>query len=152
MDVSAPDPSTMSRTQQQRVKSRAISEDGDEEDRLDWRMISPPLGRLVPSDRSPELENYDALIRLAERLGDAKSRGLDRDEIRKLPSARVSSRHASSQSWCVVCMSDFAEKQMLRILPFCNHEFHAKCVDKWLRGSKTCPICRGDVDPDDSDS
>lgn len=102
----------MSRTQ---AKSQTISEDGDEEQRFGWRMISPPLGRLVPSDRSPELENYDALIRLAERLGDAKSRGLDREEIRKLPSARVSARHESSQSWCVVCMSDFAENQMVSL-------------------------------------
>lgn len=35
---------------------------------------------------------------------------------------------------CVVCMCDFESRQLLRVLP-CNHEFHAKCVDKWLKVS-----------------
>lgn len=33
---------------------------------------------------------------------------------------------------CVVCFSDFEVRQLLRVLP-CNHEFHAKCIDKWLK-------------------
>lgn len=31
-------------------------------------------------------------------------------------------------------MCDFESRQLLRVLP-CNHEFHAKCVDKWLKVS-----------------
>lgn len=31
-----------------------------------------------------------------------------------------------------MCFSDFEARQLLRVLP-CNHEFHAKCVDKWLK-------------------
>lgn len=37
---------------------------------------------------------------------------------------------------CVVCFSDFESRQLLRVLP-CNHEFHAKCVDKWLKVSSS---------------
>ena len=40
-----------------------------------------------------------------------------------------------SASRCVVCMCDFESRQLLRVLP-CSHEFHAKCVDKWLKVSK----------------
>lgn len=29
-------------------------------------------------------------------------------------------------------MCDFESRQLLRVLP-CSHEFHAKCVDKWLK-------------------
>ena len=29
-------------------------------------------------------------------------------------------------------MSDFETRQVVRVLP-CSHEFHAKCVDKWLK-------------------
>jgi hypothetical protein len=41
---------------------------------------------------------------------------------------------SGDQTSCVVCMCDFEARQMLRVLP-CSHEFHAKCVDKWLRVS-----------------
>lgn len=36
------------------------------------------------------------------------------------------------QTSCVVCMCDFEARQTLRVLP-CSHEFHSRCVDKWLR-------------------
>jgi len=40
----------------------------------------------------------------------------------------------------------------MRKLP-CKHEFHAKCVDRWLLDvHRTCPCCRADVCLDDSDS
>lgn len=84
-----------------------------------------------PSDVA---ENYEALLNLAERLGEAKPRGLSRQEIENLPSYHFNPDDVqdSDQTICVVCMCDFENKQRLRVLP-CNHEFHAKCVDKWLK-------------------
>lgn len=41
---------------------------------------------------------------------------------------------AGDQTSCVVCMCDFEVRQVLRVLP-CSHEFHSRCVDKWLRVS-----------------
>ena len=38
----------------------------------------------------------------------------------------------NDQTVCVVCMCDFELRQSLRVLP-CSHEFHSKCVDKWLK-------------------
>lgn len=132
-----------------------------------------------------------ALLNLAERLGEAKLRGLTKGDIEQLPSYRFNpNNHQSEQTlwvppfykpldqhlfiintstetvsvifrtalskqmptnkhsdrflvtimWiimslccrCVVCMSDFESRQLLRVLP-CSHEFHGKCVDKWLR-------------------
>ncbi|XP_035388229.1 RING finger protein 44 isoform X1 [Electrophorus electricus] len=92
-----------------------------------------------------EMENYEALLNLAERLGEAKPRGLTKADIEQLPSYRFNSEnHQSEQTLCVVCFSDFESRQLLRVLP-CNHEFHAKCVDKWLKTNRTCPICRADA-------
>uniref|UniRef100_A0A8C0UH40 RING-type domain-containing protein n=1 Tax=Cyanistes caeruleus TaxID=156563 RepID=A0A8C0UH40_CYACU len=80
-----------------------------------------------------EMENYEALLNLAERLGEAKPRGLTKADIEHLPSYRFNPEsHQSEQTLCVVCFSDFEARQLLRVLP-CNHEFHAKCVDKWLK-------------------
>lgn len=42
--------------------------------------------------------------------------------------------HSGDQTSCVICICDFEPRQTLRVLP-CSHEFHAKCVDKWLRVS-----------------
>ncbi|TWW55151.1 RING finger protein 44 [Takifugu flavidus] len=92
-----------------------------------------------------EMENYEALLNLAERLGEAKPRGLTKADIEQLPSYRFNAEnHLSEQTLCVVCFSDFECRQLLRVLP-CNHEFHAKCVDKWLKTNRTCPICRADA-------
>ncbi|KAM9511078.1 RING finger protein 44-like isoform 2-T4 [Salvelinus alpinus] len=92
-----------------------------------------------------EMENYEALLNLAERLGEAKPRGITKADIEQLPSYRFNlDNHQSEQTLCVVCFSDFECRQLLRVLP-CNHEFHAKCVDKWLKTNRTCPICRANA-------
>ncbi|XP_055780113.1 E3 ubiquitin-protein ligase RNF38 [Salvelinus fontinalis] len=99
-----------------------------------------------------EVENYEALLNLAERLGEAKPRGLTKADIEQLPSYRFNpNNHQSEQTLCVVCMCDFESRQLLRVLP-CNHEFHTKCVDKWLKANRTCPICRADASEVQRDS
>ncbi|KAH9362834.1 hypothetical protein HPB48_015203 [Haemaphysalis longicornis] len=45
---------------------------------------------------------------------------------------------------CAVCLSSLENGEIVRVLP-CNHEFHAACVDRWLRSKRTCPICRWDA-------
>lgn len=50
---------------------------------------------------------------------------------------------------CTVCLSEFADGEVIRLLPECMHYFHAACIDEWLRTRATCPLCRaapaGDV-------
>ncbi|XP_065170492.1 E3 ubiquitin-protein ligase RNF38 isoform X3 [Atheta coriaria] len=112
---------------------------------------NPPLSPFSQTDLSSsdsvgaETENYEALLNLAERLGEAKPRGLAKLEIEQLLSYKFNAdTHQGDQTSCVVCMCDFEARQLLRVLP-CSHEFHAKCVDKWLRSNRTCPICRGNA-------
>ncbi|KAI3883361.1 hypothetical protein MKW92_039607 [Papaver armeniacum] len=45
---------------------------------------------------------------------------------------------------CAVCLSEFVDKDMLRLLP-CNHVFHPQCTDDWFVSHSTCPICRRDL-------
>jgi len=94
-------------------------------------------------------------LNLAERLGDAKPRGLTRPDIDRLPCYRFNaelrrtapldgceslSGSVSFQTSCVVCLGDFESRQLLRALP-CKHEFHARCVDKWLKVIQVSPVC-----------
>ncbi|XP_058731018.1 RING-H2 finger protein ATL78-like [Vicia villosa] len=43
---------------------------------------------------------------------------------------------------CVICLSEFAKGEKVRILPKCNHGFHVRCIDKWLKEHSSCPKCR----------
>ncbi|KAK9011377.1 hypothetical protein V6N11_044229 [Hibiscus sabdariffa] len=43
---------------------------------------------------------------------------------------------------CVICLSEFAVGERLRILPKCNHGFHTRCIDTWLGSHSSCPTCR----------
>ncbi|KAJ6873005.1 hypothetical protein NC651_031991 [Populus alba x Populus x berolinensis] len=36
-------------------------------------------------------------------------------------------------STCAICLSEYNSKETLRMIPECNHCFHADCVDEWLR-------------------
>jgi hypothetical protein len=65
----------------------------------------------------------------------------DHTDIDQLPSYPFVRSERDEQSVCVVCQTDFELKQNIRALP-CSHIFHTKCVDKWLKINRTCPICR----------
>jgi hypothetical protein len=46
------------------------------------------------------------------------------------------------KSCCSICLSDYKESEVVRLIPDCDHMFHAVCIDQWLRSHATCPICR----------
>lgn len=48
--------------------------------------LSPYSQDLGSPDSTETVENYEALLNLAERLGEAKPRGLNRFEIDSIPS------------------------------------------------------------------
>ncbi|KAE8779295.1 putative RING-H2 finger protein ATL71 [Hordeum vulgare] len=43
---------------------------------------------------------------------------------------------------CSVCLDNYGDGDVLRMLPDCGHLFHRECVDPWLRKHPTCPVCR----------
>ncbi|KAK2590086.1 hypothetical protein QQS21_012232 [Conoideocrella luteorostrata] len=53
---------------------------------------------------------------------------------------------------CSICTEDFRVGEDVRVLP-CNHQFHPHCVDPWLVNvSGTCPLCRLDLRPDQTNN
>ncbi|XP_040384599.1 RING-H2 finger protein ATL73-like [Oryza brachyantha] len=55
---------------------------------------------------------------------------------------RAFSSSAAAAAQCVICLADYEEKDVLRILPSCGHDFHVACIDIWLMQHSTCPVCR----------
>lgn len=82
----------------------------------------------------------------------SEHRGLGLPLIRMLPVVKFTADAAEhdaapriSVSECAVCLSEFEERERVRLLPNCSHAFHIDCIDTWLQGSARCPFCRSDV-------
>lgn len=77
--------------------------------------------------------------------------GIDKAAIDSLPFFRFDSlRGARAGLECVVCLSEFGDANVLRLLPKCKHAFHITCVDRWLEVHSTCPLCRAGVCAEDA--
>ncbi|KAG8369898.1 hypothetical protein BUALT_Bualt14G0061300 [Buddleja alternifolia] len=75
--------------------------------------------------------------------------GLELAVINSLPYYLYSSKAAAEQQpplECAVCLSEFEEKEIVRLLPKCNHNFHLDCIDMWFKSHSTCPLCRSGVE------
>ena len=56
---------------------------------------------------------------------------------------------------CSICLFDCHQEQDEQdeqdeqeqiIKTNCNHVFHLTCLSKWVNQSKTCPICRNEME------
>ncbi|CAN4088069.1 unnamed protein product [Withania somnifera] len=81
----------------------------------------------------------------------AATRGLENRVIETFPTftyAEVKDHHIGKGALeCAVCLNEFEEDQMLRLIPKCDHVFHPECIDAWLKSHVTCPVCRADLTP-----
>ncbi|KAJ3689136.1 hypothetical protein LUZ61_018300 [Rhynchospora tenuis] len=64
--------------------------------------------------------------------------GLDPATLQSLPVVKARKEFGC----CVVCLSDFEEKDHVKVIPKCGHRFHPSCIDVWLVTSGSCPVCR----------
>lgn len=73
--------------------------------------------------------------------------GLDPAAIASYPKVHFSSRAAEADAMCSICLSEYRDGEMLRVMPECRHGFHVACLDAWLRRSGSCPVCRSSPIP-----
>ncbi|CAN7107017.1 unnamed protein product, partial [Brassica rapa subsp. narinosa] len=63
-----------------------------------------------------------------------------------IPVVNFNSHNFKNVVECVVCLSNLlADGDKARVLPTCNHWFHAHCIDLWFQSHSTCPVCRNIV-------
>lgn len=75
--------------------------------------------------------------------GSLASNSMSHEDIEKLPSYAFQSKDkGTSPVECAVCLDNLKVGEKCRLLPLCNHSFHAECIDLWLLKTSICPICR----------
>ena len=42
---------------------------------------------------------------------------------------------------CTICLEEFNNDEEIIKLK-CNHLFHSKCIDDWIKKNQSCPLCR----------
>uniref|UniRef100_A0A0E0Q852 RING-type domain-containing protein n=1 Tax=Oryza rufipogon TaxID=4529 RepID=A0A0E0Q852_ORYRU len=113
--------------------------------RIVWEKVSPALQRAVQSQMSllstPFIDNNDL-------FETGNTGGMSRDLINRIPKTTFSAATNPDQetdNCCAVCLQDFGASQFVRVLPHCQHTFHARCIDNWLFRHASCPLCRAGV-------
>lgn len=74
--------------------------------------------------------------------------GLDDIELRQIPTLKFKQKlwHLNEiDDTCPICFEDYKENDIVSKLPICDHAFHKKCVNSWLKKNRFCPLCRADV-------
>lgn len=78
------------------------------------------------------------------------NQGLDPLLIQSFPTFPYSSvkdfRREKYGLECAICLSEFEDESILKLLNICYHVFHQECIDLWLEMHKTCPVCRRELD------
>lgn len=99
--------------------------------------VAPNGGRDVDNAAIPNAQGADWTVG-----------GLDEATLESYPKFSYAEKkvyhgyqHGDDAS-CSICLADYRNGELIRMLPDCRHSFHALCVDAWLRLHASCPMCR----------
>jgi len=117
------------------------------------------IGGYYPPDHSivtggPDtLDSFEALLELAELLGQVKPPTVTKEDIEKsgleiIKATQLAEYERENKissnciDRCLICLDDYGLEEDIRVMT-CRHAFHKGCVDKWLEtGRNNCPACR----------
>lgn len=104
-----------------------------------------PSSDSSQDDIDPDNMQYEELVNLTETVG-VENRGLSASHISRLPTSIYTSGMFSKnkEETCTVCQENFKFGKLVMTLP-CSHPYHSKCITKWLKLKKTCPMCLKEV-------
>lgn len=76
--------------------------------------------------------------------------GLDPTIVNTFPTFTYSSvkeyRRAKYSLECAICLLEFEDDHVIRLVNKCCHVFHQDCIDLWFEMHKTCPVCRRNLE------
>lgn len=71
--------------------------------------------------------------------------GLDQAVINSYPKFQFTKDggvNGNNNTTCSICLCEYKDLEMLRMMPECRHYFHLYCIDAWLKLNGSCPVCR----------
>ncbi|CAK79891.1 unnamed protein product (macronuclear) [Paramecium tetraurelia] len=84
-----------------------------------------------------EYQSYPSQEQEVQQIRQAQPMSLS--EIKGIPTQKYIPNKKNKN--CVICMIDFKKSNNVKIL-HCLHQFHAKCINQWLKQKGECPVCR----------
>ncbi|KAK7373128.1 hypothetical protein VNO80_06526 [Phaseolus coccineus] len=114
---------------------------------VDWRFPPPPP---PPPHLTPHNRAWDRFFNIevqqdrpqppsVSHVFEGDKSGCSTNAMDGLSRVRVS--EMDKVSLCPICMDDFKLCDQAYRLP-CNHTYCSECILRWLNSSKTCPVCR----------
>ncbi|KQK00756.1 putative RING-H2 finger protein ATL69 [Brachypodium distachyon] len=111
-------------------------------------VVSLAAARAMVTGAAPF--DFDVEFRTADldRTIEHTCSGLEPFVVAAIPTMKYSSEafHSKDDAQCSICLGEYNEREVLRIMPTCRHNFHLSCIDMWLQKQTTCPICRISLD------
>lgn len=92
-----------------------------------YKVQSHQMASSGPQSEGSSLKHASSSIGASEKRQDSKADG--------------TSKASEDELTCSVCLEQVNVGELLRSLP-CLHQFHAICIDPWLRQQGTCPVCK----------
>ncbi|KAK8635557.1 hypothetical protein V6N13_004291 [Hibiscus sabdariffa] len=128
---------------------------------IDLRRIDPTTGYSIPANSTSPFSSFElAVLTDTDFNGDilltralAESASASASEFERNNYGMVAAREASIEEMlkrveveagdetCVICLNELEVGFEASRMP-CSHGFHGDCIQKWLRQSHYCPICR----------
>lgn len=70
-------------------------------------------------------------------------------QLDNLPTIKITEDDVRKNLECAICMEDFNLNDEVKKLP-CKHCFHEPCIKEWLKLHGTCPVCRKNLNGEDT--
>lgn len=122
-------------------------------DDLDYETLRALDSDNASSTTSMSEEEINALPVHKYKVMGSQSEGLPRQLVSSSSSSSIVENNKDStmedgkvktsedELTCSVCLEQVNTGELVRSLP-CLHQFHANCIDPWLRQQGTCPVCK----------
>ncbi|KAJ3966455.1 hypothetical protein EV361DRAFT_809052, partial [Lentinula raphanica] len=88
-------------------------------------------------------QSYEGLMSLAATLGEVKPRATPDHVIAGLKTGFYKDWVSDDcDKRCPICLDDYKALDPVLKLNDCSHWLHKSCLEQWLKGASTCPVCR----------